>query len=109
MKDHAGAWEAGVDGAQPGIIMEASPRVGDSYHQEYYKGKAEDMAEVLSLSETASVPYGSFKDCLKTKEWTPLEPDIAANKYYAKGIGFVLEIAVKGGSERAELIDIKTK
>jgi hypothetical protein len=109
LKDHAGAWEAGVDGAQPGIIMEASPRVGDSYRQEYYKGKAEDMAEVLSLSETASVPYGSFKDCLKTKEWTPLEPDIAANKYYAKGIGFVLEIAVKGGSERVELIDIKTK
>jgi len=103
-----GSWEAGVGGAEPRIIMKANQRVGDSYHQEYYKGEAEDMVEVVSLGETASVPYGSFTDCLKTKEWTPLEPDIVANKYYAPGIGFVLEIMVKGGSERVELIDIKT-
>ena len=98
-----------MDGAEPGMIMEASPQVGDSYRQEYYKGKAEDMAEVVSLSETASVPRGSFNDCLKTKEWTPLEPGIVSNKYYASGVGFVLEVTVKGGSERVELIDIKTK
>jgi hypothetical protein len=98
-----------VDRAEPGIIMEANPQVGDSYRQEYYKDEAEDMAEVVSLSETPSVPHGSFTDCLKTKEWTPLEPDIIANKYYAPGIGFVLETTVKGGSERVELIDIQTE
>lgn len=102
----AGSWEAGVDGAQPGIIMKGSPQVGDTYRQEYLAGEAEDMAEVVSLNESVSVAYGSFEDCLKTKEWTPLEPGIEENKYYAPGTGLVLEITVKGGSERLELIDI---
>ena len=104
----AGSWEAGVDGAQPGIIMEANPQVGDSYRQEYYQGEAEDMAEVLSLNETASVQYDYFTDCLMTKEWTPLEPGVTAHKYYAPGVGFVMEVGVEGGSERLKLIDIKT-
>lgn len=103
-----GSWEAGVDGAKPGIIMWANPQVGNSYRQEYYKGEAEDMAEVLSLNEAVSVSYGSFEDCLKTREWTPLEPDIVAHKYYAPGIGFLMEIVVGGGSEQVELIDIRT-
>lgn len=105
----AGSWQAGVDGANPGIIMKANPQIGDSYRQEYYKGEAEDMAEVLSLSETASVPYGSFTDCLKTKEWTPLEPDVVAHKYYAPDVGFVMEVMVQGGSERVKLTDIRTE
>jgi len=105
----AGSWEAGVDGAQPGIIMEGNPQVGDTYRQEYYAGEAEDMAEVLSLNESVTVAYGSFEDCLKTKEWTPLEPGIEENKYYASGTGIFLEMAVKGGSERLELVDIITE
>lgn len=105
----AGSWEAGVDGAQPGIIMEGNPQVGDTYRQEYLAGEAEDMAEVISLNETVTVAHGSFKDCLKTKEWTPLEPGIEENKYYAAGTGLVLEITVKGGSERLELVDIFTE
>jgi hypothetical protein len=103
-----GAWEAGVDGAKPGIIMWADPQIGTSYRQEYYAGEAEDMAEVISLTESASVTYGSFDDLLVTKEWTPLEPGIAENKYYAAGVGLVLEEVVEGGSERVELIDILT-
>lgn len=104
-----GSWEAGVDGAQPGIIMKANPQVGESYRQEYYKGEAEDMAEITSLAGSTSVPFGSFDNLLVTKEWTPLEPDIVANKYYSKGVGLLLEETVKGGSERVELIDIVNK
>lgn len=104
-----GSWEAGVDGAEPGIIMKAHPQKGDSYRQEYYKGEAEDMAEVISLSESTSVPYGSFDNLLVTKEWTPLEPGIAENKYYASGIGLILEETVEGGSGRTELIDMMTE
>jgi hypothetical protein len=103
-----GSWEAGVDGAKPGIIMKASPQVGNAYRQEYYEDEAEDLAEVVSLSESVSVPYGSFDNCLKTKEWTPLEPDVVENKYYAPGIGVVLEVMVEGGSDRLELIEIQT-
>ena len=40
-----GSWEAGVDGAKPGIIMQADPKVGDSYRQEYYPGEAEGHGE----------------------------------------------------------------
>jgi len=101
----AGSWEAGVDGAQPGIIMEADPQPGDRYRQEYYAGEAEDMAEVLSLDESASVSYGSFDHLLMTNEWTPLEPDLAEHKSYAPGVGLVLEVMVEGGMERVELVN----
>ncbi len=102
-----GSWEAGVDGAKPGIIMKGNPQVGDAYRQEYYEDEAEDMAEVLSLNESISVPYGSFENCLKTQEWTPLEPDVVENKYYAPGVGVVLEVAVEGESERIELVEVR--
>src|SRR5918911_539268 len=55
-----GSWEAGVDGAKPGIMMQANPKMGESYRQEYYPGEAEDMAKVISLNESVRVPYGSF-------------------------------------------------
>jgi hypothetical protein len=104
-----GSWEAGVDGAKPGIIMKGNPQVGDAYRQEYYEDEAEDMAEVLSLNESVSVPYGSFENCLKTQEWTPLEPDVVENKYYAPGVGVIKEVAVEGESERVELVEVKTQ
>ena len=102
-----GSWEAGVDGAKPGIYMQADPKAGETYRQEYYEGKAEDMAKVLSLDESATVPYGSFDHLLMTRDWNPLEPGVIEQKYYAPGIGNVLEVGVKGTSERVELIDIK--
>jgi len=104
-----GSWEAGLDGAKPGIIMKANPVVGHIYRQEYYFNHAEDMAEVLSLSESASVPYGPFENCVKTKDWNPLEKDTIEEKYYAPGVGVVLEVMVQGGSERVELITITTE
>jgi hypothetical protein len=96
-----GSWEAGVDGAKPGIIMQAHPKVGQSYRQEYYEGEAEDMAKVQSLNESVTVPYGSFDHVLVTKEWTPLEPGYVEHKYYARGVG-----QVYGGG--LELVDVKT-
>ena len=100
-----GSWEAGVDGAQPGIIMEANPKVGDTYRQEYYKGEAEDMASVESLSEADTVPYGSFKDLLMTREWSALNPSVVEHKYYARGVGFIL--VTMGDTERLELVDVR--
>src|ERR671915_1319003 len=82
-----GSCEAGVDGAKPGIIMPADPKVGESYRQEYYPGEAMDMAKVLGLNETVRVPYGSFDHVLETKEWTPLQPVFYEKKYYVRGVG----------------------
>ena len=105
-----GSWEAGVNGAQPGIIMEAHPRVGDRYRQEFARGVAEDMARVLQLEDDDQcVRYRCFDDLLLTKEWTPLEPDVAEHKYYAEDVGFVLGVMVKGGNERTELVRITTE
>jgi hypothetical protein len=109
VKSTEGSWEAGKDGAKPGIIMPASPKVGESYRQEYYKGEAEDMARPLRLDASTTVPYGSFDHVLVTREWTPLEPNIAEHKYYAAGVGNVLEVSVKGPQERLELVDVKSR
>ncbi len=102
----AGSWEAGVDGAQPGIIMQGTPAVGQSYRQEYYAGVAEDMGEVLSLEESVSVPYGSFDRVLKTREWTPLEPGDEEAAYYAPGVGLILEAE---GGDRLELVSVSSE
>ena len=104
----AGSWEAGSDGALPGVIVPAEPEVGMTYRQEYYAGEAEDAAEVLSLSERAEVPYGSFTDVLLTKDFTPLEPKVLEYKLYAPGVGPVLTLGVSGGSDREELLQLTT-
>jgi hypothetical protein len=102
----SGSWEAGVDGAQPGIVMLGEPQVGDRYRQEYYKGEAEDFGQVLKLGESVDVPYGSYDNVLVTKDWTPLEPKILENKYYARGVGVVYERSVKGPKEELSLVEV---
>src|SRR5215213_9088362 len=101
-----GSWEAGKAGAKQGIIMQAHPKVGQTYRQEYSKGAAEDMAKVLKLNGSAKVPYGSFDQVLLTKEWTPLEPSVAEHKNYAAGVGDIKEVTVKGPSETLELVGV---
>jgi hypothetical protein len=99
-----GSWQAGVDGAQPGVLLPGKPKAGLSYRQEYYKGEAEDAADVLSVEARARVPVGSFHQLLQTKEYTPLEPDVVEHKFYAKGVGPILAVTVSGGSGREELV-----
>jgi hypothetical protein len=101
-----GSWTAGVDGAKPGIIMKAHPTAGDLYRQEFSLGVAEDMGQVLSLNASVTVPAGSFAHCLKTKDTSSLEPDVVEQKFYAPGIGSVLEID-KSTGERLELLRIE--
>ena len=100
-----GSWEAGVDGALPGIIMQAQPAVGDAYRQEYYAGDAEDLAEITALDASESVPFGDFDDLLVIQEWNPLEPEVTEDKYFAPGVGTVLEVKTAGGEGRIELIE----
>jgi hypothetical protein len=102
-----GSWEAGVDGAKPGIVMHAvQPAAGSPYRQEYYPCEAEDMAEVVSLDEAVTVPFGQYGNCLQTREFTPLEPDVNEYKYYCEDVGLVLEVDVGTGA-RTELVDVQ--
>ena len=101
-----GSFEAGVDGAQPGIVMPAKPRAGMRYRQEYYAGHAEDRAEVLSVREQVEVPFGFFGKgrVVMTRDLNPLEPKVLEYKFYARGVGPVLAVGVSGGSDREELV-----
>jgi hypothetical protein len=99
-----GSWEAGVDGAQPGVIVPADPQVGATYRQEYYAGSAEDGATILSLDEQVEVPFGHFVDVMLTKEFTPLEPRLLEYKLYVIGVGPALALAISGGTDREVLV-----
>ena len=103
-----GSFMAGVDRAKPGIIMRAHPFVGDFYRQEFSLANAEDYAETVSLDATVKLTNGqTYQHCLKSKETTPLEPDVREFKFYAPGVGEVLEFD-QGGSNRLELVRIKS-
>lgn len=99
LQDHGGSWEAGVDGAQPGTIMPANPKTGFAYREEYYFNHAEDQAEIIATGQTVTVPLGTYVNCIKTKNWTELEPDQLEHKFYAPGVGMVKEINVNDNTE----------
>jgi len=102
-----GSWEAGRGLAKPGIIFEAAPAVGDVYRQEFALGEAEDGARVLSLNASESVPATSCKGtCVLTADFNLLEPDSLEHKYYAPGIGTILETD-PDGDERHELVSYR--
>ncbi|MGH2711695.1 MAG: hypothetical protein ACRDH9_10890 [Actinomycetota bacterium] len=103
----AGSWEAGVDGAQPGIVMLAEPEVDDAYRQEFYEGEAEDVAKIVALDETIDVPFGTFSSVLVTEDRNPLEPGILERKYYAPGVGVVSEELIEGAQGFLELVDVR--
>src|SRR5215475_15889360 len=100
-----GTFRAGVNGDKPGIVMKAHPAIGDFYRQEFSLNNAEDFAETRSLNQTVHVPAGTFHNCLKSKETTPLEPDLLEYKYYAPGVGNVLTVDARTG-DREELVRI---
>jgi hypothetical protein len=100
-----GSWEAGIDGALPGIIMLAQPRVGDSYRQEFYAGQAEDVARVYAVEESITVPKDTYDLVLVTEDWSLLTPNVHERKWYAPRVGVVFEETVQGGSGTLSLID----
>ncbi len=103
-----GSFEAGVDGALPGIAIPADPQPGMAYRQEYFEGEAEDNGEVLAIDEMVEVPAGFYENVLMTRDTITIEPDIEEHKFYAPGVGLVLTLDISGGTGREELIRIDT-
>jgi hypothetical protein len=100
-----GQWETGVDGAKPGIIMPAVFNVGDVYRQEWLLGDAEDVAENLSKTASESTPAASCSgNCLKTHEYSPLEPDQSESKFYAQNVGVIVTLDDNDPNFREELV-----
>ena len=100
-----GSWEAGVDGALPGVVMWAEPRPGDAYRQEFYEGQAEDLAEVLDVGQSVTVSGQSYDDVVVIREWNPFEPDVVEEKSFAPGVGTVLEEKTAGGEDTVVLVE----
>jgi len=103
-----GAWEAGVDGAQPGVVMLAQPAVGEFYRQEFFEGEAEDVARVLDTDATVKLASTTYRDVLVTEDFTALEPGLVEHKAYAPTVGLVEVRTVKGGSGVERLVDVQT-
>jgi hypothetical protein len=101
-----GSFHAGVDGAQPGVFMQATPELGRRFRQEWSPGNAEDTYKVIKLDTKITVPAGRFTHALRTEETTALEPDVVDNKVYVKGIGEVIEKSVKGPAEELHLVEV---
>jgi len=103
----AGSWETGVDGALPGIIMYADPaaHLNEPYRQEYYIDEAEDVGEIVQVDAEVTVRGITYSNVVVIREWNLLEPGVFENKYFAPGVGVVLEEIVEGGSGKVELLD----
>jgi hypothetical protein len=104
--DTSGSFHAGVHGAKAGVFMQAHPQLGRRFRQEWYAGQAEDTFRAVRFGAHVTVPYGTYRHALRTEETTALEPGVLDNKYYVKGIGEVVEVTVRGGSERLVLVDV---
>lgn len=109
LEDHAGAWIAGVGGAKPGIWIKARHVVGDSYRQEFYKGEAEDMVEIVAVGLTVKTSIGTYANCTKTYDWTPLDPESKEHKYYCPDAGGLVLVEDLTNGERVELKKIETR
>lgn len=100
-----GSWEFGVDGALPGIVMQALPIVGGAYRQEFYAGEAEDMGEILRIEPSKSIALGTYRDVVVTEDWTPLEPEVTEEKWYAPGVGKIYGTHSAGPPGTIELVE----
>lgn len=98
-----GTWEAGVDNAKPGIVMFANPKPGGFYRQEYRPGIAEDKARILTATGTQKVPAGTFRNVVQTRDIDPLNPDKMENKWYARGVGVVHVLRIRGKNQTEEI------
>ena len=101
--DPEGSWEAGVRGAQPGLALPAQLAPGQPYRQEYLKGVAEDMAQIVAVADSVTVPFGALGGCVRVREWSPLEHG-SEMKWYAKGVGVVRSESTE--HEIAELMSV---
>ena len=108
----AGSWKSGVDGAKPGILMWGYPAGPDSappqavYRQEFFLGEAEDIGEFVGFVDAIAVRGVTYRNVLKTKDYTPIDPAVFEYKYYAPGVGVILEEGFEDGDSTGEQVEL---
>lgn len=89
---HEGAWLAGRNGAEPGIIMPGGAfLLGSRYFQEIAPRVALDRAEHIGVDLEVEVPAGTFDDCVKVRETSPIDATATSTKIYCPGTGLVID------------------
>ncbi len=89
-------WRAGEAGTRAGLVMPATPRVGDGFAQEDAAGVAEGRSEVLDVAASASAPYDSWTDLVEIRETSALAPGAETRRFYASGVGLVRSESADG-------------
>lgn len=104
---HETSWKAGDDGAEPGILMLNNPKVGDTYRQEYRRGKAEDIGIVVAVGKRLAISQGAFfEDCVQIRDWSRTDSE-SEDKYNCVGVGMM--VLEENGPERLELVSLATE
>ncbi len=107
LEDREGSWEAGVDGAEPGIIMPAGPRPPKATRMELLTGVAEDQAWVVQRLRHIRVAGTRYAGIVRTLEWSRLEPRVVSQKFYAAGLGIIEERDIAAGDEHFWLVSAR--
>lgn len=113
--DIDGSFEAGKDYAKAGTLIKAFPVTGTAHRQEFSLSEAEDIIQYLSLATGPTEAEGGDNEafpcavdqCIKTFDFTPIDPESTEFKFYRPGVGFVLAVAMEDGEltgEREELV-----
>lgn len=92
---HGGAWRAGDGDNLPGIIMPGAPETGTAFEQEHAPGVAEDMSAITALGDTVATPAGEFTDTVRAFDWDALGGSGGDVKYYASGVGLIVDDVVR--------------
>lgn len=86
---HSGGWLLGKDTQTPGLLLPAHPKIGDKFRSEDVPKITTEADKVVSVSETVTVPAGTFHNCVKIEEHA--SDGTTEYKYYAPGIGCIKE------------------
>lgn len=100
-----GVWQAGTDGAEAGLAMPATPRLGDGWQAAYAEGVVDVRATVATTDQAASTPSGRYTDLVGLDLTSPLDPDASRRLLYARGLGLVEDVSTEGPVHLAQLED----
>jgi hypothetical protein len=97
------AWLAGVNGAVPGLYLQANPKTGTPpYYQVQISGGERSTAQVFKTGQRTCVPFKCYTDVVVIQE------EGTENKYWAPGVGGILTEPLSGAAqETEELVNIR--
>lgn len=99
-----GLWLAGEDGAEAGLVMPATPRLGDGWRAAYDAGVVDVRATVVTTDQTVTTPAGRYTDLVGIDLESPLEQDGSRRVLYERGVGMVEDVSTDGPVRLVELL-----